>query len=88
MTDLCLTCAYEGSLNCCPMNCPGPTTGCGAYRPKNQCDGCRRGLPLRDGIHYDGDRPYMGCTKDKCQPPVPNALRGLKLSLYPIRREH
>jgi len=29
----------------------------------NQCDGCMRKLPVRDGIHYDGDKPYMGCTK-------------------------
>lgn len=32
--------------------------------PLNQCDGCRRGLPLRDGCHYnpDGSYDYIGCT--------------------------
>lgn len=37
----------------------------------NQCDGCRRGLPLRaNGIHYE-DKPFphasavMACTKDR-----------------------
>ena len=37
-------------------------------KPANQCDGCIRGLPLRGGIHYTGDRPYMGCTRDRYQP--------------------
>ena len=31
----------------------------------NQCDGCRRDLKLKDGIHYNEDgTPYIGCTKD------------------------
>lgn len=39
-------------------------------RPLNQCDGCRRGLPIEDGIHVDPkatgwNRLYMGCTKDR-----------------------
>ena len=55
----------------------------------NQCDGSRRGLPLRAGIHYDGDRPYMVCTQGRYQPPpMPNPVKGLKLSLYPIIKEH
>lgn len=33
---------------------------------KNQCDGCRRGLPVRDGTHY-GKSPFdaIGCTADR-----------------------
>lgn len=36
----------------------------------NQCDGCRRGLPIIDGKHYlEGIGTYrgevMGCTKDR-----------------------
>ena len=37
----------------------------------NQCDGCRRGLPIVRGIHVDNKYPqgtyarlYMVCTKD------------------------
>jgi hypothetical protein len=31
---------------------------------KNQCDGCRRGLKLKDGIHVDANNhPVMACTK-------------------------
>jgi hypothetical protein len=29
----------------------------------NQCDGCRRGLPLEDGIHIGEGYDMMGCTK-------------------------
>lgn len=29
----------------------------------NQCDGCRRGLPIRNGIHWnDGKYDHIGCT--------------------------
>lgn len=32
----------------------------------NQCDGCKRGLPIEQGLHMNNDgRPYMGCTKSK-----------------------
>jgi len=37
-------------------------------KPINQCDGCRRGLPLdQDGFHHDPDSNYdfIGCTKDR-----------------------
>lgn len=34
----------------------------------NQCDGCCRGLPVEDGLHYeirDGKKFWvMGCTKE------------------------
>lgn len=30
---------------------------------ENQCDGCRRGLPLEDGIHVSEDGYMIGCTK-------------------------
>ena len=35
--------------------------------PRNQCDGCRRGLPLKDGNHYgpDGDYDMIGCTANQ-----------------------
>lgn len=29
----------------------------------NQCDGCRRGLPLHNGIHQGGEGDLIGCTK-------------------------
>jgi len=36
--------------------------------PKNQCDGCRRGLRLIGGIHYDDEGyPVIGCTKEEYQ---------------------
>ena len=56
----------------------------------NQCDGCRQELPVRNGIHYDKKgRPYMVCTKDRYQPPpIPNPVKGLKLTLFPIIKEH
>ena len=33
----------------------------------NQCDGCRRHLPIKNGIHYgdEGYTPVMGCTADR-----------------------
>lgn len=33
----------------------------------NQCDGCKRKLPLRDGVHYNPKTgwAYMGCTADR-----------------------
>ena len=35
-------------------------------KEKNQCDGCRRGLPLKDGIHKNSDSIYdiIGCTAE------------------------
>jgi hypothetical protein len=37
----------------------------------NQCDGCRRGLPIKDGNHYDPRTGwvYMGCEKSKYESP-------------------
>ncbi len=41
----------------------------------NQCDGCRRGLPVKDGwIHRGADGPWdvIACTKDRyAAPPAP-----------------
>ena len=32
----------------------------------NQCDGCRQGLPVVDGIHRTlEDRAFMGCTRKR-----------------------
>lgn len=31
----------------------------------NQCDGCRRGLPLKDGIHYGDGYDMITCTKER-----------------------
>lgn len=31
----------------------------------NQCDGCRRGLPLKDGIHYGDGYDMIACTKER-----------------------
>lgn len=36
--------------------------------PVNQCDGCRRGLPIENGIHYDKGWPDMSCTADRYAP--------------------
>jgi hypothetical protein len=46
---------------------------CGLYRytetrktkPINQCDGCRAGLPLENGIHRDGQMLGLVCTADR-----------------------
>lgn len=32
---------------------------------KNQCDGCRRGLPLKDGIHRGGGFDMIACTAER-----------------------
>lgn len=44
----------------------------------NQCDGCRRGLPIRNGLHYEPDEartgvgmPVMCCTRDRYEKPPP-----------------
>jgi len=67
----------------------GPASPPGPAHPLNQCDGCRRGLHIEGNIHYDKGRPYMCCTRDRYQPPpMPNPVKGLKLSLYPIIKEH
>lgn len=35
-------------------------------RPINQCDGCRQGAPLRNGLHIDSNgRAFMACERDK-----------------------
>ena len=45
-------------LNSIPMDCP--------LYPVNQCDGCKRGLPIVNGLHKElTGRPYMCCTKDR-----------------------
>ena len=32
----------------------------------NQCDGCRRGLPLKNGLHIGKSKfDMVGCTKDR-----------------------
>lgn len=41
---------------------------------KNQCDGCRLGLPIVNGIHInnkwkDYTSLYMVCTKDRYEDP-------------------
>jgi len=34
----------------------------------NQCDGCRQGLPLKDGVfHMKNGMPWSLCTKDDYQ---------------------
>jgi hypothetical protein len=39
----------------------------------NQCDGCRQGLRLVDGLHYNGSgRPWISCTADRYGSPVPS----------------
>lgn len=35
---------------------------------RNQCDGCRQGAPLRDGLHVDKNgSAFMGCEKGRYQ---------------------
>jgi hypothetical protein len=31
----------------------------------NQCDGCRRGLPVNGGLHRGGGYDLMACTSDR-----------------------
>ena len=42
---------------------------------RNQCDGCARGLPIHDGIHYIHGTvsPYMACTAHLYNEPAPQA---------------
>lgn len=39
----------------------------------NQCDGCRQGLPIVNGLHMKADgHPFMACTRDRyCSPSGP-----------------
>lgn len=41
---------------------------------KNQCDGCARNLPLKDGVHSGGGYDLIGCTKERyiSQTPMPH----------------
>ena len=39
----------------------------------NQCDGCRRGIPVENGIHPDG-HGSMACTKDRYEVADPAIL--------------
>jgi len=34
------------------------------FNPINQCDGCRQGLPVIEGLHYKNNQPWIGCTKN------------------------
>lgn len=29
----------------------------------SQCDGCARKLPIIDGLHFDGRKPFIACTR-------------------------
>jgi hypothetical protein len=42
-----------------------PWTPC--WCAKNQCDGCNQKLLLRDGIHWRGEKPWIGCTASRYQ---------------------
>ena len=35
-----------------------------AVEKHNQCDGCKQGLPVRDGIHYKDDVAVMTCERN------------------------
>jgi len=32
---------------------------------ENQCDGCKQGLPIENGIHQLNNIPFMACTKNR-----------------------
>jgi hypothetical protein len=51
-------------------HCGRKLTGSSTYKgeEKNQCDGCARGLPLKDGIHKGEGYDMIGCTKNKYIP--------------------
>lgn len=57
----------EASDWCCSSECRKAVE-----HPVNQCDGCRRGMPIRDGVHYnpDGSYDYIACTAEDypCSP--------------------
>jgi hypothetical protein len=46
----------------CGENMPKPAPESPGSAALNQCDGCRRGLPLRDGTHYGEGYDAIGCT--------------------------
>lgn len=51
----------------------------------NQCDGCRRGLPVRDGIHIDQDGiAAMACTADRYAAPQGEPVPKRKPKIGPI----
>jgi hypothetical protein len=59
----------SSNLVMCPMAPHIPARSCGACveerlrrTPRNQCDGCARGLPLEDGIHRGEGYDLIGCT--------------------------
>ena len=57
----------------------------------NQCDGCKRGLPVENGIHVDPTkkgygRLFMVCTKGVYERPQPQPSDHLAGSWVP--REH
>lgn len=58
---------HPATSYCTGIDCAGECAReLGQLREKmNQCDGCRRGLPLRDGVHSnpDGSYDHIGCTK-------------------------
>jgi len=54
--------------------CPDGIRGCAVFHFKlvddgietpNQCDGCRRGLPLHDGIHRGDGYDMIACTASR-----------------------
>ena len=63
-----------------PFRCTGKNDSCicnfGAPKPKsapplNQCDGCRRGMPLKDGLHRAPGYDFIGCTAERYTKPEP-----------------
>jgi hypothetical protein len=37
---------------------------------RNQCDGCRAGMSLQDGIHYEDGHPHICCTANRYVTPT------------------
>ena len=55
--------------------------------PVNQCDGCRRGLPLVEGIHKGEGYDFIACTADRYAPAVRREDVELLLRRYTVAVE-
>ena len=41
--------------------------------PRNQCDGCQAGMPMRGDIHTDDGHAVMLCQRERYAPPAAQA---------------
>lgn len=61
----CSNCRHTAASGSCSICDPEKLD---QWEPINQCDGCRRKMPIKNGIHYgDGDYDLIACTKERYQ---------------------